>query len=349
LIFLLPAVLGTGTKPIGYNKGAPPLIRPLSGNKPYHQVVGNGNHIHHALNSQRSAPNSKPAEKKVEGSPIVYKSGRPYEHSDAFMGNRPYYGKEKNTVLAEKKVIAKKYIPMGNRRSYEDLDVPMGNRPYYGKEKKTFVAEKKVIAKQSIPMGNRRSYENLDIPMGNRPYYGKVKKTNVVQNKVASKTIPMGNRRSYENLDIPMGNRPYYGKEKNTKVAEKKVAVKKSRKIATMESFEDLDIPMGNRPYYVSHDEARPYKGKFYGNRAYYGKPTQEYLNRHHSKKNKHMGNRKYYEDETRLMGNRPYYEESKSNKENSILKVANSPPKGVFPMFGNRPYLNQREGVYDW
>jgi len=309
LIFLLPAVLGTGTKPIGFNKGAPPLIRPLSGNKPYHQVVGNGNHIHHALNSQRSAPNSKPAEKKVEGSPIVYKSGRPYEHSDAFMGNRPYYGKEKNTVLAEKKVIAKKYIPMGNRRSYE----------------------------------------NLDIPMGNRPYYGKVKKTNVVQNKVAFKTIPMGNRRSYENLDIPMGNRPYYGKEKNTKVAETKVAIKKSKEIATMGSFEDLDIPMGNRPYYVSHDEARPYKGKFYGNKAYYGKPTQEYLNRHHSKKNKHMGNRKYYEDETRLMGNRPYYEESESNKENSILKVANSPPKGVLPMFGNRPYLNQQEGVYDW
>jgi len=309
LIFLLPAVLGTGTKPIGFNKGAPPLIRPLSGNKPYHQVVGNGNHIHHALNSQRSAPNSKPAEKKVEGSPIVYKSGRPYEHSDAFMGNRPYYGKEKNTVLAEKKVIAKKYIPMGNRRSYEDLDVPMGNRPYNGK----------------------------------------VKKINVAQKKVASKTIPMGNRRSYENLDIPMGNRPYYGKEKNTKVAETKVAIKKSKEIATMGSFEDLDIPMGNRPYYVSHDEARPYKGKFYGNKAYYGKPTQEYLNRHHSKKNKHMGNRKYYEDETRLMGNRPYYEESESNKENSILKVANSPPKGVLPMFGNRPYLNQQEGVYDW
>merc|ERR1719495_2763701 len=309
LIFLLPAVLGTGTKPIGFNKGAPPLIRPLSGNKPYHHVVRNGNQIHHALNSQRSALNSKPSGKKVEDSPIVYKSGRPYEHSDAFMGNRPYYGKEKNTVLAEKKVIVTKNIPMGNRRSYEVQDIPMGNRPYYGKEKKTVVAEKKVIVKQSIPMGNRRSYENLD---------------------------------------IPMGNRPYYGKEKNTKVAEKKVAIKKSKEIATMGSFEDLDIPMGNRPYYVSHDEARPYKGKFYGNRAYYGKPTQEYLNRHHSKKNKHMGNRKYYEDETRLMGNRPYYEESKSNKENSILKVVNRPPKGVFPMFGNRPYLNQQEGVYD-
>merc|ERR1712168_1748741 len=240
------------------------------------------------------------------------------------------------TVVAEKKVIVKRNIPMGNRRSYEVQDIPMGNRPYYGKEKKTVVAEKKVIA-------------NLDIPMGNRPYYGKVKKINVAQKKVATKTILMGNRRSYENLDIPMGNRPYYGKEKNTKVAEKKVAIKKSKEIATMGSFEDLDIPMGNRPYYVSHDEARPYKGKFYGNKAYYGKPTQEYLNRHHSKKNKHMGNRKYYEDETRLMGNRPYYEESKINKENTILKVVNRPPKGVFAMFGNRPYLNQQEGVYDW
>merc|ERR1712168_1589314 len=177
LIFLLPVVLGTGTKPIGFNKGAPPLIRPLSGNKPYHHVVRNGNQIHHALNSQRSALNSKPSGKKVEDSPIVYKSGRPYEHSDKFMGNRPYYGKEKNTVLAEKKVIVTK----------------------------------------NIPMGNRRSYEVQDIPMGNRPYYGKVKKINVGQNEVASKTIPMGNRRSYENLDIPMGNRPYYGKEKNTK------------------------------------------------------------------------------------------------------------------------------------
>merc|ERR1712168_979186 len=88
LIFLLPAVLGTGTKPIGFNKAAPPLIRPLSGNKPYHHVVRHGNQIHHALNSQRSALNSKPSGKKVEDSPIVYKSGRPYEHSDAFMGKK---------------------------------------------------------------------------------------------------------------------------------------------------------------------------------------------------------------------------------------------------------------------
>merc|ERR1712168_379049 len=111
LIFLLPVVLGTGTKPIGFNKGAPPLIRPLSGNKPYHHVVRDGNQIHQALNS-------KPSGKKVEDSPIVYKSGRPYEHSDAFMGNR---------------------------RSYEVPDIPMGNRPYYGKEKKTVVAKKEVI------------------------------------------------------------------------------------------------------------------------------------------------------------------------------------------------------------
>merc|ERR1712168_381235 len=145
LIFLLPVVLGTGTKPIGFNKGAPPLIRPLSGNKPYHHVVRNGNQIPHALNSQRSALNSKPSGKKVEDSPIVYKSGRPYEHSDAFMGNRPYYGKEKNTVLAEKKAIAKQSIPMGNRRSYENLDIPMGKTDHIMARKRRQLLQKRKL------------------------------------------------------------------------------------------------------------------------------------------------------------------------------------------------------------
>merc|ERR1712080_732935 len=89
------------------------------------------------------------------------------------------------------------------------------------------------------------------------------------------------------------GNKPYYGKEKNTVLAEKKVSVN------TNDHMGKAKVPMGNRPSYDNYKEARPYQGKFYGNKAYYGSPSQEYLNRHHPKVL--MGNRKY--DDSALYG----------------------------------------------
>merc|ERR1719402_537516 len=233
LLFLVPAVLGTGTKPFGADNG-------VLWNRPYYNQVGNRPHdvkkeslfgqryinaknrVHAPLSASRPYYNKDHVfgNRPYEDAIVKPLSGnRPYTHHETvedhkfirpyqgkFFGNRPYYGAPSKEFLnrhhsAVKPVVVPKVapnaVPMGNRRHY-DIQVPtvhMGNRPYYGKEQNT-VLEEKIVAQKYIPMGNRRSYEKPEVPQGNRPYYGKAKNEAIYGTKLHSlkhKNIQMGN------------------------------------------------------------------------------------------------------------------------------------------------------------